>query len=320
MGRKADSPTPWWSEEHGCWVVRVTLPRPAHLKPGTPSPRRLVKLETDKVKIAQHETEKAERYAKLAVRAVREGRDVEEDGDSVSAWAVRRYEWLEGRPRAETLPERKRRWIKWVDPILGLFPIVKVSADDIRRVVKALEDAVSSETIAPKTAQNIWGEVTRAFADACEANDPTVRVRADNPCDRVRGPEKGDERSKPFLRPSEVVTLLTGKSVVEGQEDVPRYRRELYAVAIYTAGRAGELRALTPADVDFDAMQITIAKQVGALGMTGFPWWSGVRVQRRFGANVAGEWPAPTEPSSRKKLSSSRRAWRCSSSAVSNSW
>ena len=64
------------------------------------------------------------------------------------------------------------------------------------------------------------------------------------------------------------MTLLAGRSVVEGVEDVPRYRRELYAVASYTAGRIGELRAFAPEDVDLDAMQITIAKQADRLGTT----------------------------------------------------
>ena len=80
--------------------------------------------------------------------------------------------------------------------------MVDVVTDDVRHMVKSLEDAVATETIAPKTAINLWAEVTRAFADACEANDPSIRVRSDNPCDKVRGPERGDTRTKPsYVQP-----------------------------------------------------------------------------------------------------------------------
>jgi integrase len=75
-----------------------------------------------------------------------------------------------------------------------------------------------------------------------------------SPCENVRGPDGGVARSKPFLRPAEVVALLSC-------EDVPVRRCALYAVAIYTAMRQSELRALTPEDLDFEALQIRVSKQ-----------------------------------------------------------
>lgn|GEM_PF-4443847 len=47
-----------------------------------------------------------------------------------------------------------------------------------------------------------------------------------------------------------------------GPEGIPLERRHVYAVATYTAMRQGELRALRVNDIDFDAMQITVARQV----------------------------------------------------------
>ena len=243
--------------------MRVTKPRPAHLKPGQESPRVTVRLETPNIKIAEHEIERAERFARLVVKQVRAGGAMPdaEERDSVAKWAERRFEWLAGRPRTETLPERVRTWTKWIDPVLGSHGIAELTPDDVRSFVKHLEDAVHAETIGPKRALNIYGELTSAMADATEANDASIRVRTDNPCDKVRGPEKGDARSKPFLRPAEVVQLLSCDEAT-----VPVYRRALYALAVYTGARVGELRALAAEDVDFEAMQITIAKQATRKG------------------------------------------------------
>ena len=83
----------------------------------------------------------------------------------------------------------------------------------------------------------------------------SLRVRKDsNPTKDVRGPDRGSERSKPFLRAEELVALLSCA-------DVPLHRRHVYAVAAYTGVRVSELRALVPSDVSFDTMQLTIAKQ-----------------------------------------------------------
>ncbi len=252
-GGRPANPTPKWNAARGVWVVRVTVN-------GSQEPHDLPGIDRD-------DTSTAKRVAKLVSDRLRRGEGGRSDGrETVASWAQRRYRWLAGRRRAVTLEERQRRWVRWIDPILGSLPITDVTDADIRRVVRVLEDAVAGESIRPKTAQNIWGEVTKAFADACEVNDDAIRVLRDNPCDKVRGPEKGDIRQKPFLRPVEVVTLLSGTPVDPSASAVPRYRRELYALAVYTGARIGELRALTRADVDLDRMQISIAKQADRFG------------------------------------------------------
>jgi integrase len=247
MARPAN-PTPQWDPKRSVWVVRVTVN-------GVQRPHDLSR------KIREDQPDIAKAVAKGVSDELRSGAGIPTDGgkETVASWAKRWWKWLEGRPRSATLAERQRRWAKWVNPVLGPLSIDLVQTDDIRRMVKALEDAVAAETIKPKTALNIWGEVTKAFSDACEVNDATIRMRDDNPCEKVRGPQKGDDRAKPFLRPAEITALLECK-------DVPRYRRELYAVAAYTGARIGELRGLTAADVDLDAGQIIIAKQADRLG------------------------------------------------------
>jgi integrase len=256
-GGRPPGPTPQWDPARKRWWAMFTMPKPVDWPVGKEAPREPHDLPAS---IRPDQAEVAKAVAKTVAEALRRGEGIDPGfGETVEQWAARRYRWLADRPQTETLEQRKARWIKWVDPILGKLIMVDVTTDDIRRMAQHLEDSVADETIAPKYAINLWGEVTRAFADACEANDAAIRVRKDNPCDKVRGPERGELRSKPFLRPHEIMTLLSC-------EDVACYRRELYAVAIYTAARIGEIRALTLADVDFDAMQITIAKQADRFG------------------------------------------------------
>ncbi len=253
-GGRPACPTPKWDARRKVWHVRVTV-------------NGVQEWHDLDDRIGEHQEKLAKETAQLVSDGLRAGEGLASDGgQTVALWARARYRWLANRPRAETLKERQATWKRWVNPVIGPLSIRRVTAEDIRRMVNRLEVAVSEGTIGAKRAFNIWGEVTRAFADACEANDPLVRVRDDNPCDHVRGPEKGDERAQAILRPAEIETLLVGTSVVEGRDDVPLYRRELYAVGIYTACRIGELRGIAPEDVDFGAKQIAIVKQSDRFG------------------------------------------------------
>jgi hypothetical protein len=75
------------------------------------------------------------------------------------------------------------------------------------------------------------------FADAHNAKERGLRVRPDNPAAGLRGPERGRRKLKQFLYPSEFLQLA---ACVE----VHRPRRRLYATAVYSYLRAGELDAL----------------------------------------------------------------------------
>jgi integrase len=238
---------PKWNERKGVWEARVTL---------ASGQRKSIAMSG----IPREDVDRARYMAKLLSTKVRaSGVVTMATRETVSEWFERYFDWREGRPQAVTIEDRRSRITKWVVPVIGAVPMVDVTPDDLRKVARHLEVAISEEEIAWKTAQNIWGDVTKGFADASEVNDETIRVRQDNPCEKVRGPARGDERSKPFLRPEEIVALLSCG-------DVPVHRRRLYAVAAYTACRIGELRALTAADIDFGAMQITVVKQATATG------------------------------------------------------
>src|ERR1019366_1937945 len=107
--------------------------------------------------------------------------------------------------------------------------------------------------LAPSTAANVWGDLAHAFDEAVRAKDPSLRVLSVNPTRDVRGPDAGADREGQILYSDEIVSLLRGVAVeADGKRhlDVPLYRRQVYALAIYTKARASELEALTAADVD----------------------------------------------------------------------
>jgi len=88
--------------------------------------------------------------------------------------------------------------------------------------------------------------VVRAiFRDARGAKDVALCVRDDNPADGVAGPDQGAKKAKVYLWPSEFHALVTC-------DRVPRRWRRLFALAVYTYARAGELAALEWSDVDLE--------------------------------------------------------------------
>ena len=160
-----------------------------------------------------------------------------------------------------TAKNTKARLLTYALPHLQGKTMAGVTRDDIETIVRALDERVdlaeTDESIrfTWKTALNVWGDVTRAFDEAVNSKDRSVRIHTADPPATVRGPDRGDEREKPFLYPSEVEALL-------GCCAVPLYWRRMYAVAIYTGTRSNELAALTGADVDFEHSKIHITKQI----------------------------------------------------------
>ena len=113
----------------------------------------------------------------------------------------------------------------------------------------------------PSTAKNIWGDVVHAFDEMVCSKDPSLRVLSVNPCEHVRGPDAGDDREGQILYSDELLALLRGIPVDREAEPVPLYRRQTYAMAIYTKARASELEAMTTSDVDLAHKTINITKQ-----------------------------------------------------------
>ena len=83
------------------------------------------------------------------------------------------------------------------------------------------------------------------FRDACRAKDSALCVRDDNPADGVAPPDSGVRKAKQYLWPSEFLALVSS-------DRVPVRWRRLFALAVYTSARAGELAALEWSDVDIE--------------------------------------------------------------------
>jgi integrase len=188
-----------------------------------------------------------------------QGKMVGHEGESAASWFDRYFTWRKGRGFATTR-DVEARLRTYALPHLGTKPMTAIGRDDIEAIVAALDERVSlaatSETVrfSWKTAANVCGDVTCAFDEACNSKDRSLRVLKVDPCAGVRGPERGDDRAKPFLYPSELVALL-------GCEAVPIYWRRMYAVAAYTGMRSNELAALRGTDVDLEHLKIDVSKQ-----------------------------------------------------------
>jgi integrase len=173
--------------------------------------------------------------------------------ETVSQWFERYLEYRASRGQ-QTVGDSRGRFVNWIEPVIGKHAMAAVTAEQLEDLVAILDAAVDEERISWKTAKNVWGEVTAAFNQACRSKRKDLRVRQDNPVLNVPGPDGGQRRRQPILYPDEVATLLAC-------ERVDLRWREVYALAVYTGARAGELSALRACDLDLVHRRMTIARQ-----------------------------------------------------------
>lgn len=235
MSRRAKGTVEWRSD---AWHARVTMldgTRPWIRMPGIPRADR-----AHAERVAAVIADRARSTG--AVPAMRE--------ETVTEWFAR---WRRVR-EAEGISDAGKhaaQFAKWVEPVIGTMPIRSVTRADLKAVVAHLDKQVKDGTIRWKTATNVWAFVSRAFKDACESKATEVCVLTTNPASGVRPPEKGTRTGKQYLYPSEFLRLVSC-------EDVPLWRRRVYAVAVYTYMRAGELDALDWSDVDLEHRLIRV--------------------------------------------------------------
>ena len=165
-------------------------------------------------------------------------------GETFEQWAERWLASREARGLASVSDDRGRLR-KWVFPVLGDRAMGAIVRGDVERFVEALDNRVRAGDLLWKTALNVWGLVSKAFDDACNAKVLSLRVLAGNPVEKVRGPDRGIKKAKAYLYPSELLTLITCA-------DTPLEWRRPIALATYLYVRASELRALTWEDVDVE--------------------------------------------------------------------
>ncbi len=132
-----------------------------------------------------------------------------------------------------------------IQPSVGSKHVRDWTRDDLRKLSRDLDAKVATKELSWKSAWNVWGTATRMCSDAAESKHDGIRCRPDNPAKDVRGPDRGDEKAKEFLYPSELRLFVSCA-------EVPLAWRRLVAVAVNTYLRAGELAVLEWADVDLE--------------------------------------------------------------------
>lgn len=221
-----------WMGDH--YAIKISLPN------GKRSKRKHLPQDVTK---AQAQAE-AKRLTDLAWKLLGEGPAAGEGhiAETVLTYAER---WTTERTRRGVKSAAKNlgQIRKWLAGGLGDRLVVDVTKADLEDFVAMLDAKVLAHETAWKTAINVWGHVAKMFADAWNAKTRELRVRNDNPAKDVRGPDRGVVKSKAGLYPSEFAALMRHAAV-------PIRWRQLFALAVYTYTRAGELEALEAEDVD----------------------------------------------------------------------
>lgn len=267
-----------WNARRGRWEVRCTLANGRRSSPiGMPGLAPCERAPGGLICRACAACLAALAKGEEASARIREGGFVPAGtGETVSEWYGRYYKAAargevgrknRGRPQT-AVGDREASFKKWIEPELGALAMLEVSADDIRRMVRKLDDQIRVRTsfyagkgdrdergkkpgLAPKAAANIYGEVTSGFREAVNSKVDALRVLKVDPTAGVLPPNGGPDREQAALYPDELVTLL-------GCPLVPVVRRVTYALAVYTGCRLSELGRVRPEDVDLEHELVTV--------------------------------------------------------------
>lgn len=177
---------------------------------------------------------------------------------------------------------------RWLLPILGDRPMRSVTRTDLEGVVDHLDATVRTGKLSWKTAVNVWGLARKLFGDAASSKRIALRILDASPARDVAGPDRGREKQKQFLWPSELTALVAC-------EAVPLAWRRVYACAVYLGARAGELNALRARDVDRVRWVVSIAEAMSTRG-------SPAKSSRRAPKTQAGTRSFSVEPAARPLL------------------
>lgn len=148
-------------------------------------------------------------------------------------------------------------WRAWMSPRIGSKPLALVTPEKIEDIRDALDGEVRERLagrkgIAGKIAMNVWSMLRTVFAESVSSRDRAMRIRKTDPTTGIKAPLRSMSRQKTFIYPNEAEALLSSAA--------PREWGEVYAIALYTYLRPGELRALTWRDVDLGAGVIHVTK------------------------------------------------------------
>ena len=201
---------------------------------------------------AEAAQEREDETGELAAKAAPRGRrGTPGAGETADAWFDRYLPTKECGENHRRISGRN--WANWITPVFGHKPMASIGRDDVEDVRDKLDAAIDRGEIRHATAQNVWSTLTSALKAAYAARDRKLRVLP-APLGVILPPKKGNGRQRPWLYPLEWELLMRCPAV-------PIEARHLYAIALYSGLRPGELRALTwGGDVDLTARIITVSK------------------------------------------------------------
>ncbi len=184
----------------------------------------------------QAELERKVERVRLGVEAA-----LPEDGGGTLAELLRW--WLEtySKPLASHVTNESAIRTHFLCSELAQLPLTAITAGRVEAFLQA-----KSREVSPQMVNHLRGYLSRAFNTARRAD----RYPGTNPVQDVRK-RKVPKRKPDYLRPHEVPLLLRALD--------PRWR-PLFATAIYTGLRKGELLALRKADTDLARQQLTVAR------------------------------------------------------------
>jgi len=248
-----------YDAKKGCYRIRLTLndgSRPwVDLTPTARSAlaeKRAREVAVQRSKIARQENLRAEDFG-LKPRAEKVDALAAPATDVMERWLEA---WTQHRQRRglSTASESERMYRRHVAPVIATH--VRVwTGDDFRRLSRTLDEKVRTGELSWKSALNVWGVATKMATDAASSKLDEIRCRSDDPSHRVEGPDRGVRKVKQYLYPSELLTLVAS-------ERVPIRWRRLFALAVYSYARSGELEALERSDVDLEHATVHVHRSV----------------------------------------------------------
>jgi integrase len=208
-------------------------------RPRVPLGKGLSKAEAERQKDELQVKAWSERWAKPAPDA-----PPGPGGETMAAWFKRYFAHREER-KIKGLRQERSRFETHLKPTFGERPIASVTRHDLEAFVSELDTRVRAGELSWRSALHSWALLAHGFKEAQGSKRLDLRAREDNPAAGVRGPDRGRDKTKQLLYPSEVTAILSC-------DRVPIRWKRLIALAVYTYLRPGELAALDWEAVDLE--------------------------------------------------------------------
>lgn len=179
-------------------------------------------------------------------------------GETVARWFGRYFAHREVKGLRGIKQERSK-FAAHIEPAFGLRDIASLTRADVEAFVRQLDDSVLARRFSWKTARHVWGILSHGLRQAHRSKRPELRALATDIVAGVEGPDRGAEKQRQFLYPSEFLAVVSC-------DRVPLRWRRIIALSVYLYPRPGELAALDWRDVDLEHRVVSIHRACDAEG------------------------------------------------------